>query len=735
MAITWGSQVADATNAFRIGYEFSQSPSTLLSSTSSVTVTLKTYFQSKYPIQDSSNDHDVSGNFSVTNASTSISTGSTSAWSSSNIVALRTLTRTVTPSYTATVTSSFSAALTGIDAVAGTATVSGSWVTGKRPVSAPAAPTGASATYVDDTKTNLAWTNTNPTSTSNPYTNLVIERSVDGASYATVATLGVVSSYQATGLAADHSYRFRVKATNAGGSSSYAYTSTIYTSPKAPTIGSATKSGADIVVTFDHTARYPTGAKVYASTGGGYTVVGTVSGTGESYTHVAPAPSSTWTYKVAATIGALESALSVASNTVQLQAPPNAPTLLAPVGAADATEGVTFQWQHNPVDTTPQSAYELQYRQSGGAWTTLTGTTAQSRTVAGLTNGLVYEWQVRTKGSDPTFSPYSTLGSFNTTARPTATINYPDGSDHPTSTLTVTWGYYDAEGTAQSQWRATLTNGTTTEVRSGSGTTGQATFATHLTNGTAWTVTVEVRDGAGAWSLPDTQAVDVVYAPPPAPTLQAVYTHETGSVALTVVNPAATAPEPNATHNDLYRSIDAGTTWALIGSQIPLDGSMVDPLPLIGGPTLYQAVAASATGTSATSITQGIDTTDPATHRSWCYANWGPGFTQGVRLRANVRVNSDREREKVLNHYSDREDPVEYAGTARTHTLTITGDITPGDESTRDELEALAEAPAPICWRDPTGRRLFCSSGRVSTSAFHMVQDAAVSLTKVHHVE
>lgn len=609
------------------------------------------------------------------------------------------------------------------------------------PPDVPAAPTGASVARVSDTQHTVEWTN-NATSGA-PYTNLFVERSVDGGAWAAVATLGVVTSYSAT-TSADHSYQFRVKARNSSGDSGYAYTSTVYTTPSAPTIGSASKSGTDIVVAWDHTARYPTGAKVYASQdGGAYALLATITSTAETYTHPSPNPAVTWTYKVTATNGSLESALSAASITVQLEAAPSAPTLISPTGVVAAAEDVVFQWQHNPVDTSAQTAYEVQYRPSGGAWTTVSTGALEAVpdvwfiTVTGgtLTNGLTYEWQARTKGAHADWSPYSALGSFPTSARPTVVVNYPDSTAHTGSTVTAKWGYFDAESTAQAQWRATLTNGSTTEVLSGSGTATEATFTTVLPDASTWDVTVEVRDGAGLWSTPDTVTFTVDYAPPPTPVLTALYNAPTGSTALMVTNPDPVSPEVATDHNNLYRSLDAGQTWTLIGEDLPVDGSMVDPLPLVGGSTLYKAVAVSTTPSTADSLTVGVDTTDPAAHQGWCFANWGDGFTTGVRLRANVRVNSDRERAKVLRHYSDRPDPVEHAGPARTHTLTVSARILPGDESTRDELEALADAPAPICWRDPTGRRVFVSSGRVSTSAFHMEEEAGVALTRVHHVE
>lgn len=610
------------------------------------------------------------------------------------------------------------------------------------PPDVPAAPTAASVARVSDTQHTVTWTN-NATSGA-PYTNLIVERSLNGGAWAAVATLGVVTSYSAS-TGANNSYQFRVKARNSSGDSGYAYTSTIYTTPAAPTIGSASKSGTDITVTWDHTARYPTGAKVYASqNGGSYALLATISSTAETYTHTSPSTAVTWTYKVTATNGSLESALSGASNTVLLLAAPNPPTLVFPKVAIDAEEDVVFQWQHNPVDTTAQTAYELRYRVvdptlPGATWNTVSGTTAQSRTFFGAVfdNGWQgYEWQVRTKGAHADFSPWSPSSMFVATARPTGTINTP-GATHNASQLTVVWGYYDAEGTAQSQWRATITNGSTTEVRSGSGTAAEATFAAVLPDASTWDVTVEVRDGAGLWSTPDTVTFTVAYAPPPTPVLTALYNAPTGSTALTVTNPAPVSPEVATDHNSLYRSLDAGQTWTLIGENLPVDGSMVDPLPLIGGSTLYKAIAVSATPSTADSLTVGVDTSDYATHQGWCYANWGDGFTQGARLSANVQVGSGRSREKVLHHFSGREDPVEYAGQARTHTLTVTGDLfcNDGTQSTRDEWEALADAPAPICWRDPTGRRVFVSSGRVGTTAQAVTGGVSIELTKVHHVE
>ena len=64
----------------------------------------------------------------------------------------------------------------------------------------------------------------------------------------------------------------------------------------------------------------------------------------------------------------LYSAYSAYSNTVQLLSAPNPPTGLTPNGPVrPVDEPVLFQWTHNPVDSSSQTAYELRHRVPGGA--------------------------------------------------------------------------------------------------------------------------------------------------------------------------------------------------------------------------------------------------------------------------------------------------------------------------------------------------------------------------------
>ncbi|MGI8906633.1 MAG: family 10 glycosylhydrolase [Candidatus Sumerlaeaceae bacterium] len=81
----------------------------------------------------------------------------------------------------------------------------------------PNAPSGLTATAVAGRKINLAWTDN-----STNEDNFVVERKVGTGAYSVVATLGAnVTSYTSTGLTKGKTYTFRVKATNAAGSSAY----------------------------------------------------------------------------------------------------------------------------------------------------------------------------------------------------------------------------------------------------------------------------------------------------------------------------------------------------------------------------------------------------------------------------------------------------------------------------------------------------------------------------------
>ncbi len=85
------------------------------------------------------------------------------------------------------------------------------------PVAVPSAPTGLSGIVVSRRQINLSWVDTSANETG-----FRVERSTNGSTWTQVGTVGAnVSGYASTGLTANTTYYFRVRAYNASGNSAY----------------------------------------------------------------------------------------------------------------------------------------------------------------------------------------------------------------------------------------------------------------------------------------------------------------------------------------------------------------------------------------------------------------------------------------------------------------------------------------------------------------------------------
>jgi hypothetical protein len=110
------------------------------------------------------------------------------------------------------------------------------------PPSPPAAPSGLAGTAVSSSAVDLTWTDNSSNETS-----FAVERSPDGTTW-TVLNSSLpadTTSYRNTGLAASTSYRYRVKATNAAGSSGYSNVATVTTPAASPVVFAESFPGAD----------------------------------------------------------------------------------------------------------------------------------------------------------------------------------------------------------------------------------------------------------------------------------------------------------------------------------------------------------------------------------------------------------------------------------------------------------------------------------------------------------
>lgn len=702
---------------FRLILEIDDPPASIGSGISGVSLAARLFVQTTSTLSDSSNTNALSGTLGSQSNSFSVSHGS-----GGGVTQVTSVADTVATVYGSTVTVTVAGSIQGYEAFPSgspyQAFVQGSVVIPARPYSPPAAPTSVTVTRNSDTSHTVTWTR-NPT-TAGPYTSQQVLRwdNVTGA-YAVVANLsGSAASYTDTSTRADRRYRYAVRAVNSGGNGAYGYSGYIKTTPAAPSGASAAKSGANIVLTWSNRATAGDGVVVERREDGGSWVAAATLGNVETWTHTSPNPAVTHQYRVKATVtGPSLSSGWVESNTVQLAAAPNAPTNLSGPTIRDATEDATWSWTHNPVDSSPQEYYQLRHREVGGSWTTgsKTASATSAYTLPGGTyaNPKTVEWEVRTWGQHADPSPWSATATSPTSTRPTVLVNTPeDGSTVATSTITVEWGYSDAEDSPQATWTVELLDAgsTVVETRSGSGTGTSVGLSTVLVDGASYTVRVRVQEAAGLFSAWDSSGFSVAYAVPPTPTVGATWDGDTASMVVSVSVPDPVGDEIAADHVDIYRSIDAGP-WVLIATGVPVGSAITDYSPTVAGTTTYRADAVSALPSVATSVPVALVTPQPGDVPS-VWVSGGPGFSVVCRAVANIQVQTNRgPAVSVLHRFAGRTSPVLTESADQSLVLTMTSqvfhtEVTEGTASSLAEWEALAAIPGPKLWRDPDGRWL-----------------------------
>lgn len=400
----------------------------------------------------------------------------------------------------------------------------------------PDEPTNLTATRQSDNRIALAWTA--PTRTAD---GIAIDVQVDGGSWSTVAQLGSGTSYTYTGASADHSYKFRARASYVGAWSDYtAATAAVVMTPAAPTsISTAAAGGTTVDVTLVNSSPVATSIEYQVSTDGGETWG--ASATSSNLTSFSVTISGTGKIRVR-NVNATGSSAWLTSETVTTICPPAAPTPRSPSGIVDMdAANVTFSWLFNSLDGSAQSAYELQYAINGGAAVTLTGTTAKQRDVAMTTfsAGDSVSWQVRTKGADPDWSEWSTAQTFYVYTAPTVAITSP-GATITGMPISLAATYSDMPGFTCAAATASLTqNGRTLYSEpadiNGSAITASLDVSEFLpANGESYTVVLDVRSSSSLYgSANATFLVD--FTEPAAGDLQITNDGETGYVSLTAL--------------------------------------------------------------------------------------------------------------------------------------------------------------------------------------------------------
>ena len=721
----------------RLIWSATMSPSTVTAATSSVSVTVTHTLQTSAAIDDPSTAFVLSGGLGASTTSPHVRIGSLSG--GSQVVSTRTV--SVPLVYGKAQTLSWSASMSGLAYIPTTAKVSGSVPVPARPLATPAAPSGVQVTRVSDARQTVNWTRNSPNDAARPYVSQPIQRwdNITNA-WSTVATVGNVSSWTDTTTRPGRRYAYRVAARNSGGTSAWATSAFFYTTPDAPAAVTAARSGSDVVLTIKPAASV---AGSYAVT---YSIGHTTDGvtwewpgwttTSTTWRHVSPDPAVPHRYTVRATASGLAST-SVPSGTVQLLAPPAAPTGMAPA-VADAALPVTLSWRHNPVDSSEQSAREIRWRPLGAsAWNGIPKAAATGTThvvPAGLWEPGEVEWQVRTWGSHADPSPWSAPQLTRVAQAPSVTILRPEPGVLAASRTDPWWSFFDPEDEGQIRWRVTITDdqGSAVWTAMGRSTTVARPDIT-LQDGRSYTVTVEAQAASGLWSAPETVTVAVDYPEPPVGVLTAEWLPDSAAVMLTVVVPPPAEGEAEATSAEIWRSVDGGD-WLRIAAGLPVDTALVDPTPHTSRTTAYRLTTVSDLPSTAEAAPVMV-APDP---QGWIWLNSGPGWSRQVRMRDNARTGPSWSRASERHHMAGSKLPIAVRGEQVDHAVSVSVRLAPNPDGgcTYAELEQfLADADLPILYRDAKGRRWFADISEVSGSEERILEEASFTVYEIDHVE
>ena len=590
-------------------------------------------------------------------------------------------------------------------------------------ITAPVAPSSLSVSRNSDTSQSISWSRN--ASSDQPYTNIKVYRwdNVTNAYYLKATLSGSATSYTDTSTSKDKYYKYKVRAWNAAGYSSYSNEDDIKTTPDNPSSVVATRDGTTVDITWNDNStaeNYFTIQRKTSTDGitwGSYsTLSSTIAANSESYTDNSPANYNQYQVRADTTSPNTLHSDYVESNVVQILRYPDPPTNFSPqyFEAVDIDGPIPISWQHNSVDESAQTAYEIRFRESGGSWSITTGKITSSNEYANVSTSSFsvgqYDYQIRTWGAATTGgedsngssyyegSGYET-GLFILSTVPEGTITDPNGiDDFAYSVLTCTWSYSQAESNAQVQWICKLydENDILLETKQASDDETSTTFAYQLENATDYKVTLDVKESTGLWSVTDEVEFTTDFYTPPTPTIE-VESGDNATAVITITNPSPSGTEVATDHNILYRSVDGAETWDIVQDDIEPNTSVTDYLPLVNGTTYYYVEAVSATPSIAASSQDSISLSLTGEY----YLNTGDEYSTYLKLVGDVSLSEKFGIDVTVQSYEGRTYPIEYKGNRKTEQLNFSCDV---ENDNYETLKNIVESTDNIFYRDYLNR-------------------------------
>ncbi|QIG58108.1 minor tail protein [Microbacterium phage Zepp] len=589
----------------------------------------------------------------------------------------------------------------------------------------PGTPTGVSATRISDSQVRVNWTNQGASNGQAAQNQIEVEGIPAGGN----GTVLINASNQATlPVLANEKKRYRVRSWNSAGWSAWsAWTSYLVTTPKEPKDVTATK-GANLDITVSWTSQVAYPDHVHAiehgvDNAGVITWDGSIlatlpSGT-NSYVHTAPNAAQRHVYRVwssASNPGQVMDSSKVQSNVVQLLVAPNKPTFVNVPQYADRAVALNVDWQHNSVDSTPQSAYEFSTSTDGGTnWTSsgkVTSTVAR-RTIAANAYAAnatvtmrVRTWgQATTGGSDGTgASPWSDVTAVTFKTKPTVTITSPaNNAVVNDATLRVNLSFAQAQAASFVTAELELRQGSTVLETKVSNILLGITFATPVQNGVAYSVRARVQDSNGIWSAWVTNAFTVTYLAPVPAVVNPSYIVDKGWGQLDMTIAAPGSGQSAVTKVTITRSINGGTPEIIV-QDYPYAAALtfLDTLPTIHGTNTYTITTYSALGAQ-TVVTATLVTEECRR----AFLSKGAGYSTVGAFGANLKIDEAVSVASATVEAAGRTKPIGLYGVETNVQLKVKSFVFENFGSTLDELRAILLMPGKACYRDSTGRRVF----------------------------
>ena len=466
----------------------------------------------------------------------------------------------------------------------------------------PDAPSGLTATTISSSQINLSWTDV-----ANE-TGFKIERKTGvGGTYSQIATVGAgIVTYNNTGLTANTTYYYRVRATNAGGDSGYsneANATTLDVAPAAPSGLSATSiSSSQINLSWTDNATNETGFKIERKTGSGgtYAQIATTGADVTTYNDTGLTEGTTYFYRVRATNAVGDSAYSAEASATTGTTPPDAPDGLT--ATTISSSQINLSW----TDVANETGFKIERKTGAG------GTYSQIATVGagvvtynntGLTVNTTYYYRVRATnaGGD---SPYSDEVSATTLdAIPTA----PSGltaTAVSTSQINISWTDNSSNETGFKIERKIGSGGTYAEI-----TTVGANVASYndtgLSGATTYYYRVRATNAIGDSSYSNEANATTSTAIPAAPSgLTAT------AASSSQINLAWTDNSSNETGFKIERKTGAGGTYSQIATVAAGVVAYSDTALVVNTTYYYRVRATNAGGDSAYSNEANATTLD-----------------------------------------------------------------------------------------------------------------------------